>query len=170
MRILHTADWHLGYSREKMDRSDEQRAVVMIYVGDDQAAVGAAKTALALADDPNKPVVVKLAVALSIKLHLTLLVDPRYDPLTAAAGVMAALIDAQSGLLGASIGIGETVYNSEIFRACLSVAGAIAVHALQFEVAGIVDPGEMHSPGVGKFFQLSSQDLFISTEAASDAG
>ena len=28
MRILHTADWHLGHARERMDRLDEQQAVV----------------------------------------------------------------------------------------------------------------------------------------------
>jgi exonuclease SbcD len=28
MRILHTADWHLGHAREKIDRLEEQREVV----------------------------------------------------------------------------------------------------------------------------------------------
>ena len=28
MRILHTADWHLGCARDKMDRLEEQQAVV----------------------------------------------------------------------------------------------------------------------------------------------
>ena len=41
--------------------ANQQRALVTIYVGDNAAAVGAAQTALALADDPNRPVVVNPA-------------------------------------------------------------------------------------------------------------
>ncbi len=148
----------------------QQRALVTIYVGDNTAAVGAAQTALALAADPNRPVVVNPAVAVAIQLYLTVLVDPKYDTPTVQAGVTAALIDAQNGLFGASIGIGQTIYDSQIYQICLSVAGAVAVHALQFVIGGVVDTSEMHSPGVGKFFQLTNDQLFISTEAAADAG
>jgi hypothetical protein len=144
--------------------------LVTIYVGDNPAAVGAAQTALALADDPNRPVVVKPAAAVAIQLHLTVLVDPKYDLPTVAAGVTSALTDPEGGLLGASIGIGQTIYDSEIYQSCIGVPGAVAVHALAFVIGGIVDTNEMHSPGVGKFFQLTGDQLFISTEAASDAG
>lgn len=148
----------------------QQRALVTIYVGDNPAAAGVAQTALELADDPNRPVVVKLATAVAVQLNLTLVVDPKYDAPTVAAGVTSALTDPQNGLLGASIGIGQTIYDSQIYESCLSVAGAVAVHALQFVVGGVVDTNERHSPGPGGFFQLANNNLFISTEAASDAG
>jgi len=148
----------------------QQRALVTIYVGDNPAAAGAAQTALALVDDPNRPVVVNPAIAVAIQLFLTVLVDPKYDTPTVVAGVTSALIDPQNGLLGASIGIGQTIYDSQIYQSCLSVPGAVAVHALQFVIGGIVDPNERHSPGPGGFFQLANNNLFISTETASDAG
>jgi hypothetical protein len=146
----------------------QQRALVTLYVGDDPAAVTAAQTALALADDPNRPVLVKLAFAVPIQLYLTVLVDPKYDTPTVLSGVTAALIDPQNGLLGGSIGIGQTIYDSQIYQSCLSVPGADAVHALSFVVGGIVDSNEMHSPGMGGFFQLTGDQLFISSEAASN--
>jgi len=148
----------------------QQRALVTVYVGDNAAAAGAAQTALAPADDPNRPVMVKLAMAVAVQLSLTLVVDPKYDLPTVAAGVTSALTDPQNGLFGAFIGIGQTIYDSQIYENCLSVAGAVAVHALQFVVGGAVDTNETHSPGPGGFFQLANANLFIATEAASDAG
>jgi predicted phage baseplate assembly protein len=147
----------------------QQRALVTIYAGDNAAAVTAAQTALALAGDPNRPVAVKLAHAVPIQLYLTVLVDPEYDPAAVACGVSAALLDPQSGLFGASLRIGQTIYDSQIHQACLAVPGATAIHALDFVVSTIADPGQRHSPGVGGFFQLSAGQLFISTEIASDA-
>src|SRR5262249_53405606 len=129
---------------------DQQRALVTIYVGDDAPAVTAARTAIALADDPNRPVVVKLARPVPAVLTMDLLVDPKYDAAAVVAGVRSALIDPLSGLFGTSLRIGQTLYDSQIYKACLSVAGAVAVHGLQFEPNG----AERHSPGENGFFQL----------------
>ena len=136
----------------------QQRALVTLYVGDDPEAVIAAQTAVSLADDPNRPVAVKLATAVPVQLNLTLLVDPKYDVPTVTAGVTSALADPGTGLFGASIGIGETIYDSQIYEACLSVAGAVAVHGLEFIRFGLIfDTNEGHSPGVGGFFQLTDE-------------
>jgi hypothetical protein len=173
---------------------DEQRALVMIYVGDDASAVTGARTAIALAGDPNRPVAVKLATALPVRLSMTLLIDPKYDAAAVIAGVRSALLDPQTGLLGASLRIGQTIYDSQIYQACLSVPGAIAVHGLHFAIAERFVPlildrfsgsfrifpfphpfgfsggaSESHFPGVGGFFQLTDNNLAIAPEAADNA-
>jgi hypothetical protein len=177
----------------------EQRALVTIYVGDDASAVTAARTAIALADDPNRPVAVKPATPIPVGLGMTLLIDPKYDAAAVIAGVRSALLDPQTGLLGASLRIGQTIYDSQIYQACLSVTGAIAVHGLQFIIVERFVPlildrfsgsfrifpfprpfprpfgfsggaSESHFPGVGGFFQVTDDNLVIAPEAADNAG
>ncbi|HMD96339.1 MAG TPA: hypothetical protein VKM93_03275 [Terriglobia bacterium] len=177
----------------------QQRTVVKIYVGDDANAVGDAHTALAAADDPNRPVVVVLATAVPISLGFTVLVDPAYIPADVMNGVTTALVDPQSGLLGTDvIAIGQSIYLSQIYRACLRVPGAVAVHSLSFErkqlQSYLLFPFRplhfiskffplqigfplLHlleeyrfDPGEGGFFQLSASDLNVSTEVAGNGG
>jgi len=108
-----------------------QRAAVTVWVGDDEAARNAAQAALDAAVDPNRPVRVRLATATPVHLSATIVIDPRYvfDPVMAA--VQAALIDPDSGLFSAAnIGIGHSVYDSNIYAACLAVAGVHAVRDL----------------------------------------
>ena len=52
----------------------EQRTLVTVYVGDDQAAVAAAAAALAGAEDPNRPVSVTGANPIDLSLSCTLVV------------------------------------------------------------------------------------------------
>jgi hypothetical protein len=174
--------------------AEQQRALVTLYVGDDASAMHAATTALALADDPNRPVIVKLATPVPVHLSLTLLIAPQYDTSAVVAGVTAALLDPQHGLLGASIRIGQTLYDSQIAEACLSVPGALAVHALQFSMPGLsplrvqrmmptsalhtlsfrfgfgVNAPRRHAPGEGSFFHLTTDNLVITPEVADHAG
>ncbi len=150
-----------------------QRTAVTIYVGDDLAAVDSARTALATAGDPNRPVLVKPAVPVPAALSLTVVVDPLRVAAEVTAGATAALIDPDSGLIGDSIGIGKVIYDSEIYAACLSVPGVAAVHSLQFSIfAGggfILDPEVRHNPGTGGFFVLTAANLALSSEVAADA-
>jgi hypothetical protein len=170
----------------------QQRTVVTVYVGDDQNAVAAAQFALSNADDPNRPVVVNLATAVPVSLSFTLLVDPKYVTADVQTAVTAALIDPDNGLLGANvIGIGQIIFESQIYEACLSVPGAVAVHALSFstftDLILFRESGSLTSflplfnffpqpqaapfrfnPGTGGFFQLTSSNLNISPEVASN--
>ena len=170
----------------------QQRTVVTVYVGDDQNAVDSAKLALSNADDPNRPVVVNLAMAVPASLSLTLLVDPSYLPADVKTAVTAALIDPDHGLLGARvIGIGQVIFESQIYEACLGVPGAVAMHALSFSTFATLilfrQLGRLTNllpafnflsqpqaapfrfdPGTGGFFQLPSSSLTISTEVASN--
>ena len=161
----------------------QQRALTTVYVGDDASAVASAQAALNLARDPNRPVAVKLATPVPVRLSLSLLVDPKYEAAAVLAQVQAALLDPQDGLFGLSLRIGQTLYDSQIHQACLSVPGAVAVRGLRFDSGQFVPLArrlrifprpsglfpaatETHSPGVGGFFQLSADRLEITPEAA----
>ncbi len=155
--------------------SNRQRGMVTVYVGDDQGAVAAAQTALAGDSDPNRPVTVLLARELDVQLQLTLEVDAIHDPDTVAAAAAQALLDPDAGLFGANrIGIGEMIYKSRISAACLSAAGAIAVHNLEFRVSsgGNFTPqcGFRFDPGPGAWYSLASTNLTITPEVNANAG
>jgi hypothetical protein len=62
--------------------------------------------------------------------------------------------------------IGEAVYDSDIYDACLKVPGATAVRSLRFVVAGAAESTERHSPGEGSFYLLRGDHLHITAEVA----
>ena len=110
----------------------QQRMTIRIYVGDDQNAVDSANTAIAGASDPNRPVQVLPAQGIPIVLSFSLLVDPRYQIDAATAAVSSALIDPDLGLIGANVvQIGQSIWRSQVEKACLSAPGAVAVHDLE---------------------------------------
>jgi hypothetical protein len=177
----------------------QQRTLVRIYVGDDANAVNAARTALAGAADPNRPVAIRQATVVAILLRLTLVIDPRYVAADVATAATAALIDPDTGLFGANvIGIGQLIYESQVYQACLGVPGVMAVHSLQFSTgqgapilnvsgptlfAGLIrrppifvsapfqfEPPFRLDPGEGGVFRLPATSLTISTEVAANAG
>jgi hypothetical protein len=112
-----------------------QRNVVKVFVGDDAAAVDAASAALRAFADPNRPAVVALAAPQYPELTLTVEVDPAYDPDAVSAAVVAALQDPESQPFGSDVvRIGQTVYDSQIYGACLRVSGVTAVRGLTFAV------------------------------------
>ena len=111
----------------------EQRPRVKVWVGDNQNAVTAAWHAIATAADPNRLPSVTLATQIVIYISLTVIVDPRYQPLRVQAAVHDALLDPDKGLFGVNaVGIGQIFYDSQVFVACLSVAGVQAVHNYSF--------------------------------------
>ncbi len=148
-----------------------QRGRPTLYVGDDAGAVAAARQALALSADPNRPALIKQATAAPIALALTVVVSPDRKPEAVRTGVQAALSDPDTGLFGTrNVQIGQAVFESEIVAACLRVPGAVAVHSLAFTVNNTLGTGPRHNPGVGNFFQLAPSDLTIGTETATYAG
>jgi hypothetical protein len=127
--------------------------VVTVYVGDDEGAKSAAQLALGSDADPNRPVNVQLAKPVPIALSLTVAVDPRYVPETVRQAVLAALADPDSGLFGSHrIGIGEAIFRSQIFAACLSVPGAVAVPSLSVNAPS--GNSYRFDPGEGMYFTL----------------
>ena len=112
-----------------------QRTLVKVFVGDDAAAVTAARTALSAFGDPNRPVMVELAAPRYVDLYLTLELDADFLPDAVSAAVQGSLLDPQRQPFGADVvRISEPVYNSQIYDVCMSVPGVVAVHDLSFRV------------------------------------
>jgi hypothetical protein len=111
----------------------EQRPGVKIWVGDDAKAVDAARSAIAGAADPNRLPGIELATQIVINLSLTLVLDPRRNSTTVLNAVHDALLDPDNGVMGVNVvGIGQAFYDSQIYAACLAVAGVQAVHDINF--------------------------------------
>jgi hypothetical protein len=99
---------------------------------------------------------VLLATPIPLTVTLNLVVNPNYDPNTTAALAVTALTDPDVGLFGASLGIGQAVYRSQIYAACLSVPGALSVNGLSVKTNS--EPGGnsyIYDPGPGNYFTLS---------------
>jgi hypothetical protein len=149
-----------------------QRTLVTVYVGDTAGAAAAAKAALAGAADPNRPVLVLPAVAVTAQIAFSVRADPRFQPDPVTAGVQAALLDPDIGLFGLNqVRIGQLVFRSQIYDACLGVPGVLAVHGLRVNAIGpdgtvIPLSGPRFFPGEGGFFQLPAENLTISMEGA----
>ena len=174
----------------------QQRTTVTVYVGDDDGAVNAATVAMQGDADPNRPVVVKLATAVPVHISFAIAIDPRYVAATVIASVQQALLDPQNGLFGSErIAIGEVIYASEIYEACLSVPGTISVHNLNVRTTSFlplglsfffptsISLGSLASiiellfgtpyrfdPGEGAYFSLESNALTITPEVNPNAG
>jgi hypothetical protein len=132
--------------------------------------VTAAQLALAAADDPNRPVSVRLATALPMQITLALRIHPDRTPSPLIAAVRRALVDADAGLLGTgTVVIGRPLFVSQIDAACCDMPGLLAVRGLQIEVdrgSGFApETGFRVDPGEGCFFQLDPSNLFVRVEA-----
>jgi hypothetical protein len=141
-----------------------QRTLVTVYVGDDEAAVAAASSALAGAEDPSRPISVLAATPNEIGLSCTLVVSEQYEVATVVAAATAAITDPVAGLFSpAGLGIGDLLYRSAV-SAVLMVPGVIAVHQLLVRSS----EAEVLDPGVGGFFSLVPGDVAI--EGVSELG
>jgi hypothetical protein len=149
----------------------QQRAMVRVFVGDDDAAVAAARTALRAACDPNLPLTVLPAVRRPVSLRLGLRLDPEQVAEQVVARVRGALLAAPGGLFAPDVlGLGEAVYRSRI-EACCLLPGVLAVHGLRLEGHGPPAPvdgspdGPRFAPGEGAWFDLAPSQLFINGKA-----
>ncbi|MEO8716240.1 MAG: baseplate J/gp47 family protein, partial [Acetobacteraceae bacterium] len=152
-----------------------QRTAVTVYVGDDAGAVASAKSVLAAAGDPNRPVSVVLATPIPVFLILAIVVTPGMDTDAITAGVKSALADPDNGLFApGTLRIGQPVFESQIEAACLSVAGTVAVIASLFWTSGFIfgfpDPGPLHVPAEGAYYALTEHSLYVVTEPDPNAG
>jgi predicted phage baseplate assembly protein len=156
-----------------------QRPLVIVYVGDDAAAVAAASAALAGADDPNRPVSVLGATPVQLQLSCSLRVSAGRQVPAVVAAATAALTDPAQGLLSpAGMGIGQRLYRSAI-DAALMVPGVAAVRdltvtrtAAPLAPAGQSPGGQaladFFDPGPGSFFDLPAGNISITAVSARD--
>ena len=154
--------------------AEEQRPVVRVYVGDDQAAVTSARAALAAQADPNRPLLVVEAIRHRFHLQLTLVLDPSYVATDVGTAVTSALVD---GLFAPGVlGLGEVLYRSRIEEVVLAVPGVLATRGLTarwtsgFWYRLFWSGGTRFDPGAGGFFTLSADDLALSDEGPADDG
>ena len=166
----------------------EQRTLVTVYVGDDQAAVAAASAALAVAGDPNRPVSVRLATKVELGLAATLVVAADREVPAVVAAATAAICDPAAGLFSpARMSIGQRLYRSAI-DAALMVPGVVAVHQLavgrlrpiltapdvvavhQLAIGRLgpilTAPGDFLDPGAASFFALAPGRVSITGVSA----
>jgi hypothetical protein len=158
----------------------QQRPLVTVYVGDDQAAAAAAAAALAGADDPNRPVSVLAATAVTLRLSCTVVVAADRQAAAVTAAVAAALSDPASGLFSpAQMRIGQRLYRSAV-DAALMQPGVTAVRDLtvaetvqrrgRVGVIGLAPRGqllgEFLDPGAGAFFELPPDSISITVVSA----
>jgi uncharacterized phage protein gp47/JayE len=138
-----------------------QRTAVTVYVGDDEGAQASAEAALAGAEDPNRPVSVRLAAARRLQLSCTLLVAAGRQPDEAQALAQAALCDPATGLFSpAAQGIGQRLYRSQL-DAALTVPGVLGVRELSVSAEG-AQLADLLDPGAGAYFALATEDVSIS--------
>ena len=108
--------------------TQQQRATVTVYVGDDATAVTSARNALVASADPNWTVSVIAATRVRMALFLAIRVDADRILDDVVAQVRGALTDPDTGLFGSRrTGIGESIYFSQLSEACLAVPGVDAV-------------------------------------------
>lgn len=145
----------------------EQRPTVKVYVGDDAAAVEAARTALRAQADPNRPLVVLPAVKVPAALRVVITVEHDYLPEAVAAEAREAVL---SGLFAPGVrALGEPLYRSEIERVLTDVPGVLASRKLRlyWVRSGLhSSPGPRFLPGDGGYFHVTPNLLLLATEVA----
>ena len=137
----------------------QQCCVVKVYVGDDAGAAASARSALAGAEDPNRPVTVAQAMPIAVVVGCTLLVLPD----RVSADVVAAATAALEDFFGpTSMTIGRRLYTSAV-EAALLVPGVDAVHGLTVTAGGSEifnhEPVGWADPGEGSFYTLSTSTI-----------
>jgi hypothetical protein len=141
----------------------EQRTLVTVYVGDDDAAVAAATAALAGSEDPNRPVKPVRATPIPLSLKCTLRLAPGYQASTAVAAATAALSGPVGVFSPGRLGIGGRLYRSAL-DAALMVPGVAAVEDLTVTGDPSGDLGEVLDPGPGAYFTLQLQPDSLGVE------
>jgi hypothetical protein len=165
-----------------------QRPMTTLYVAGDSGAVASASAALAGAGAAMANVRVLPAVPFVASLTVVYLRDPRYAYADVSQRLAKALLDPDTGLLGANVlGIGQPIYDSQIAALSLGVGGVAAVTSIAFrgppppiQRAFFVDlvvrrPGGLHvpfprpapnsprhDPGVGRYFVVPNDPAHVS--------
>ncbi|WP_050420611.1 hypothetical protein [Bradyrhizobium tropiciagri] len=150
-----------------------QRPKATIWVAGDEGAVTSAMTALAGAGAPMGNVRVLAATPVIARLTVNFIRDPRYAEAAVEQALLTALVDPDTGLLGANvIRIGQGVYESQIAAACLAVSGVAAVQSISFAPALRVFFGLRfgaptsealrHDPGIGNYFVVPNDADHVS--------
>jgi predicted phage baseplate assembly protein len=151
-----------------------QRPKATIWVAGDQGAVNSAITALAGAGAPMGNVRVLAATPIVARLTVNFNRDPRYGEAAVEQALLTALVDPDTGVLGANVlGIGQGVYESQIAKACLAVPGVASVQSIFFAPVrrfvffrrrfGVPSSEALRNdPGIGNYFVVPNDSSHVS--------
>jgi uncharacterized phage protein gp47/JayE len=146
-----------------------QRGSVTVYVADDGAILTDVKKALAAVGDPNRPANVMPATKILVWIGIELLITATADAPMVEAAIKTALTDPATGLFGVQkLGIGKSVFNSQIAAACQSVPGFVAIEILIFfrSDKGINEDETLHRVPEGSYFDLEPGNIGLLTKVA----
>jgi hypothetical protein len=145
-----------------------QRTSVTVYVSGGPARIASARQALAAVGDPMRPVNVTAAVAVPVRLTLTLLVTAGYEPGPIVAAATDALVGDDGLFSPARLRIGQPLFTSSVSAAVLPVAGVVTILAMAFSILGPGGEtqltGALHRVGEGEWFDLRPDELAIAIE------
>jgi hypothetical protein len=141
--------------------SASQRGAVTIYVADNGTTLADVTQALDNAGDPNRPVSVVSAIRVTVILAMDVLITATADAAAVKAGIVTALTDPAVGLFAApNLGIGQSVFDSQIALACQGVPGFLAIASVSFDRSDIgLELGPLHVPPEGGYFDLEPANL-----------
>jgi predicted phage baseplate assembly protein len=145
--------------------TERRYSAIAVYVGglptdvESAAAVSVAQSALKQYGAPDQRVAVLPASRKAMSVELNVVTDPNHDATTVPADVRSAVTDLLSGKTRPGVvGIGDVLFNGEIFAACLYVLGVKAIDGFHFYLKTkdtiTEDPLPTHSPGRHGFYQL----------------
>lgn len=151
--------------------ADEQRAMLTLYVGDEESSADAARTAILGAGESDDAVVLA-ATRIELEVFMTVVHDPDHDAETVKAAVSAVIFDPVDGVFGSRKSrIGRAVYRSAIHAACLAVPGVVALREL-YVLRDNVNWGiwnliyslsHRYAPGEGGYFVVNEVTVTMET-------
>jgi uncharacterized phage protein gp47/JayE len=148
-----------------------QRGAVTVYVADNGSILTNVQNGLAAVCDPNRPPKIVPATPIPVLLFIELLITPGADGPTVEAAVTTALTDPMTGLFGAQkLGIGQSVFNSQISAACQNVPGYAAIEVFYFcryNIFGLEEQ-QLHRVPEGSYFDLDPSNIYYATQVAAN--
>ncbi len=158
-----------------------QRPRLTVWVSGDAGAVAKVQAAIAAEADPNRPISVLPAIGIDATISLTYVRDARHLDNVVQRALHAALLDPDTGLFGVNVvGIGQALYDSQIYAGGLAVPGVVAIEDLSVQVGPRFRPllrpvqrgrwpvdapapcaGHRHDPGQGNYISVPDDGMHL---------
>jgi len=146
---------------------ERQTAVVSVLCISNGTDLGALKGKIRNLAEPSLQLEVAEAVAVPLRLSLSIEIDPTYRQEDVLSAARARLMDDATGLLApANIGIGQKLFRSRICAAVLAVPGTVAVAELLADEAPF--DGTALVPEPGQWFDVGAGGLVINGQDGGD--
>ena len=145
-----------------------QRTAVTVYVAGGPDKIASVRDALATVGDPLRPVKVKAALAVPVRLVLSLLVTAGYEAEPIVAAAREALVGEYGLFSAARLRIGQPLFMSAVSAAVVPIAGVVTILDTTLSIirAGgeTALTGALHRVEEGEWFDLRPDQLIIGIE------